>query len=501
MTAFSQHPARIRRCITLFAGLIAASALSAGPALPASAASAHLGTASLHWTSCGAGATDGAQCARLTVPLDWSNPTGPTISLALSRVRAADPGKRIGTLLINPGGPGGAGAQLVASNVEVFPQQMRDEFDIVGFDPRGVGGSTPTITCSEPVFDPNVTQFPQTAAQFNQLVAHNHAVGEDCLRHSGPLLAHIDAVSTARDMDAIRIALGQDKLNFLGLSYGSLLGNIYARLYPRHVRAMVLDGPIDHAAGPDAFVADENASTATSLQHFFTWCDQQTSCALHTAGARATFDRLLRLEANGPLPAAGIPGGSPGEVVQQGVYQGLIITSQWPDLAEWIQQAVDGDASALADVADNGPNSPQNPDNVIGSQQYLSIACEDFPPAVTSFTQLRREIHDVQRTEPDVSGHVEAWLVKTGCLGWPVAAADPWRPEPVTGTPPILIVAGKYDPSTPYAFGLGLAAQISGSILLTRSSDGHTGLLNDACAQQRESAYLADPTAPVSPCP
>ncbi|HEX4226694.1 MAG TPA: alpha/beta hydrolase [Pseudonocardiaceae bacterium] len=483
-----------RRRTTLVAASIAATSIAALLAVPAAAAA----PPTLNWQPCG---TIGAQCATLSVPLDWADPGGTKISLALSRLPAADPSKRVGALLFNPGGPGGAGAESVEYGGNGLPQQLRDRFDLIGFDPRGVGRSTPTITCAQPAFDPTVTQFPTTTAQFDQLVAHNRAVGQDCLKHTGPLLAHVDTISVAHDLDAIRVALGENKINYLGLSYGTLIGNIYAHFYPRHIRAMVLDGPLDHTIGSARIASDENAASEVSLQHFFTWCDQTPSCALHAAGASTTYAQLQRLLARGPIPAAGIPGGVPAEVAIQGVYEYLNVTSMWPDLATAIQQAVAGDASTLADAADNGPNSPDNPTNVAASQAFLSIGCQDFPAQITSFGQLRQQIAQDRQAAPDMDGHVEGWLIEAGCIGWPLPAADPWQSVPVRGAPPILIVAGKYDPATPYPWALGLARQISGSILLTRSSDGHTGLLNDTCAQQREADYLVDPTAPVGACP
>ena len=470
---------------TTLAGLLAVPAAAATPP-------------TLDWQPCG---PIGAQCAALSVPLDWSRPGGAKITLALSKLAAADPGQRVGSLLFNPGGPGGAGADTIEYAGNRLPGQLHERFDLVGFDPRGVGSSTPTIACDQPAFDPAVTQFPATRAEFDRLVTHNRAVGEDCLKHTGPLLAHVDTISVARDLEAIRVALGEDKLNFLGLSYGSLIGNIYARLYPHRIRAMVLDGPLDHTVGSARLAADENTTSEVSLQHFFAWCDQQATCALHARGAGAVFARLKQLAATGPLPATGIPGGVTAEVAFQGVYEGLNLTKLWPSLATEIQQAVNGDASALADAADNGPNSPDNPSNVQGSQAYLSIACQDFPAQDTTFDQLRRQIARVRAAAPNMAGHVEGWLVEAGCVDWPLPAQDPWQAVPVHGAPPILIVAGKYDPATPYPWALGLARQINGSILLTRSSDGHTGMFNDTCAQQREADYLVDPAAPVGTCP
>jgi pimeloyl-ACP methyl ester carboxylesterase len=439
-------------------------------AIPANAAP------SLNWQPCG---TIGAQCATLSVPLDWAHPNGVTINLALSKLPAADPSQRAGELLFNPGGPGGGGAETVEYGGNQFPAQLRDRFDLIGFDPRGVGRSTPTISCTQPPFDPSVTQFPATQAQFDRLVAHNRALGEDCLRQTGPLLGHLDTISVAHDLDAIRVALGESKITFLGLSYGTLIGNIYAHLYPQRVRAMVLDGPLDHTIGSARMVADENSAAEVTLQHFFQ----------AIPGTQATFGRML-----GRLSDADA------EVVLQGVYEYLNLTSYWPQLATALQQAADGDTSMLVDAADNGPNSPDDPTHVAGNQAFLAIGCQDFPSQVHTFGQLRAQMTQAARTAPDMAGHEESWLLQAGCIGWPVPAQDPWQSVPVHGTPPILIVAGRYDPATPYPWGVGLARQISGSILLTRSTDGHTGFYNDPCSVQQEADYLVDPRKRPSGC-
>ena len=460
---------------TIVVAATAALTLGMATAIPASAETS-LAT-SPHWQPCG---TIGAQCATLSVPLDWAHPNGAMINLALSKLPAADPGQRAGELLFNPGGPGGGGAETVEYGGNQFPAQLRDRFDLIGFDPRGVGRSTPTISCTQPAFDPSVTQFPATRAQFDRLVAHNRSVGEDCLRQTGPLLAHLDTISVARDLDAIRVALGESKINFLGLSYGTLIGNIYAHLYPQRVRAMVLDGPLDHTIGSARMVADENSAAEVALQHFFQ----------AIPGTQATFDRMLaRL------------GAEQAEVVLQGVYEYLNLTSYWPQLATALQRAADGDPSTLVDAADNGPNSPDDPTHVAGNQAFLAIGCQDFPSQVHTFGQLRAQIAQAARTAPDMAGHEESWLIQAGCIGWPVPAQDPWQPVPVHGAPPILIVAGRYDPATPYPWGVGLARQVSGSILLTRSTDGHTGFYNDPCSVRHEADYLVDPGKPVPTCP
>jgi pimeloyl-ACP methyl ester carboxylesterase len=491
-----------KKRIAITGAVIAVAVLPIALAIPAiasptAAAPAAPGTSSaLTWQPCGGTAVKGTECTSVTVPLDWAHPQGAKISVALARLRAAKPARRIGSLLVNLGGPGDPGAQLVENGATVIPQQLHDEFDLIGFDPRGVGQSRPAITCTRPVFDPKVPLFPTTKAQYDQLVAHNREVGEDCLRQTGPLLGHVDTASVAHDLEATRVALGENRLNFFALSYAGLIGNIYAHFYPTHVRAFVLDSPVDHTTRPADLVADENTASDAVLHHFFTWCDQTVGCDLHAEGAAKTYDQLLGMAAKGPLPATGYPDGVSGDQVQLGVYK-LLQAGDFgkPILATLIKKAVTGDASALANQA---ATSPKEADN---AKAYVSIACQDVPSDIHSFEQLRQREDGYRRAAPRIGAHVEAWLVMTGCIGWPVPAADPQRPEPVHGAPPILIASGMFDPAAPLPYGIAMHRQISRSILLTRSPDGHGGVVNDPCTRQREIDYLTTPSAPVSPCP
>ena len=246
---------RWRRSFAVLAGV----AIMVGAAgLSASAASAPPHPA-LHWTSCGGG----YQCAKLPVPLDDTNPHSPTINLALVRLPAADPHERIGSLLVNPGGPGASAVQFVQQSAKMLPAVVRDRFDIVGFDPRGVGGSDP-IDCTsnlDPLY--NLQFAPVSQAAYQALVAGVQSFVAQCEKKDGSQLPYVSTERTARDMDRIRAALGDRKLTYLGYSYGTYLGALYADRYPTHIRAMVLDGAVD----PTLSAAAGQIQQAVGFEH------------------------------------------------------------------------------------------------------------------------------------------------------------------------------------------------------------------------------------------
>lgn len=198
----------------------------------------------LDWQPCHGAAS--VQCATLRVPVDWSDRSGPEVTLALTRLPASDPRRRVGTVLFNCGGPGCPSAEVMKGAPGLFTAQLRRRFDIVGFDPRGTGDSAP-VRCGLPPSNPDIPVFPDTLGQYRRLVAFNQALARSCRELTGPVLMHIGASDVVRDMEGIRQALHGGKLNWLGLSYGTMLGSLYAERYPTHIRAMVLDGALDRA--------------------------------------------------------------------------------------------------------------------------------------------------------------------------------------------------------------------------------------------------------------
>ncbi|SES21456.1 alpha/beta fold hydrolase [Actinokineospora terrae] len=415
----------------------------------------------IDWRTCGTG----AECADLEVPLDWSRPGGQKITLAVTRVRATDPARRIGVLLFNPGGPGGPGTPVVRDHAaELFPADLRARFDLIGFDPRGVGESRPAITCPVPPTDPAVTQFPSTSAEFDKLVAYNRRVARACREATGPLIDHVDTVSAARDIEVLRQALGESRVNWLGLSYGTLLGATYAGMYPDRVRAAVLDGAMDHTIGTKRLAFDEIRSTEDVFDHFVSWCAAETSCALHGRDVAAEYRSLVD---------SGVPGMTP-EQVGFAAYTFLNLQEYWPYLATAIRDRAgfEGESSSAA---------------------YRVIGCHDFPSDIRTFGDLRSRITAARAIAPNTRGYVEGWDIQAGCAGWPIPAANPWGPTPVRGAPPILVVSGEHDPATPHVWGIGLARQIACSRLLAWTGVGHTAFLNDPPTRQRSIDYLISP--------
>ncbi|MEU0869335.1 alpha/beta hydrolase [Nocardia brasiliensis] len=436
------------------------------------------------WQPCG---QHGAECATLPVPLDWAAPDGERITLSLTRQRARKPEQRIGPLFFNPGGPGGAPVLGVRDFPHiVFSDDLRDRFDLIGLDPRGVGESRPAITCPIPPVSQEVTQFPSTAAEFEALSAYNRKVGTECRKATGPLLEHVDSVSAARDIEAVRRVLGEEQLSWLGLSYGTLLGATYARLYPDRIRAAVLDGPVDHATPAGQFFLDETRSAEDSFAGFAEWCRADTTCPLQGRDIRADYRDLLDRAARQPVPAKDDPDGVTAEQIGMGTYAMLTMRTGWTELAEAIAAAISPapDAAALGALTAAGSDKAA----------YRAIMCHDFPSDIRDFADFAARLATARGEAPITRGYVEGADVQAGCLGWPIVAANPTGPVEVRGAAPIMIVAGTHDPATPQQWGAAMVRQIQDSFLVTWDGFGHTAYLNDPATVRREIAYLIDPT-------
>ncbi|MFC9434244.1 alpha/beta hydrolase [Nocardia sp. NPDC057030] len=477
--------ARLVATVFLLAATIFAGACAAEPARePADPVDA-VQWERLIWQPCG---EQGAECATLRVPLDWGVPEGERITLALARQPARRAEQRVGSVFFNPGGPGGPAVLMVRDYPDRFRDELRDRFDLIGLDPRGVGESRPAITCPIAPTSPTVRVFPSSAAEFDALAAYNRAVGAECLRATGPLLEHVDSISAARDLEAARRALGGDKLNWLGLSYGTLLGATYAHLYPGNIRAAVLDGPVDHAISAGQFFLDETRSAEDSFAGFLDWCRADPGCALHDRDAATDYRGLLDRAERQPVPARDNPEGLTASQIGTGAYGLLSWRRTWPQLAEAIAAAVSNTPDASGFAEPGGADA--------GAAAYRTIMCHDFPADVRDFTDLAARIDTARRAAPLTRAHVEGADVQGGCIGWPVTAANPPSPVEVRGAPPIMIVAGTHDPATPLPWGEALARRIQGSFLVTWDGYGHTAYLNDVETTRREIEYLIDPPAP-----
>jgi pimeloyl-ACP methyl ester carboxylesterase len=292
-------------------------------------------------------------------------------------------------------------------------------------DPRGIENSL-QVRCSVPVITPDSTLFPKTEQQFNQLRKHNRAVGLDCLDKAGELVRHMDTVSVARDHEALRLALGENKINWLGVSYGTQLAANYAQLYPTGTRAMVLDAALEHSLSEVHQVAGEIMVAEDSFNRFADWCPTAETCALRGQDVRAVFDRLVAQADQNPIPAEGALRAVTGEDIRMGT-KGLLRFKEpsifgpdlsWAGLSRALQKAIDGDGSAFA-VAPTGV--PQ-----YGWQSLLAVACLDYAPQVHTYQEMQQRLELGRQLAPHLQGASETWQVNF-CIDWPVKPVNPPR--------------------------------------------------------------------------
>lgn len=472
--------------------LAAALLVAVGGEPTRAAAAAPAGRFSVDWTTCPQ-APD-TQCGTLHVPVDWSEPDGPRIALNVARRPADDPGRRVGTLFFNAGGPGDGAAQYVTGAAQVFSATLRARFDIVGLDPRATGGSA-NVRCPVPPLTPTTTLFPRSEAQFQELRRHNRAVGLSCLRETGALMRHTDTVSVARDHEALRIALGVGQVNWLGLSYGTQVAANYAQLFPRRTRAMALDAALEHSQPEVLQVADEMVAAETAFNRFVAWCATAPTCALRGQDVGGVYDRLVADADRQPIPVAGSMRGVTGEDIRMGTIRLLVLKEpsifgpevSWAGLSRALARTIAGDA---ANFALPPLGAPQD-----GLSSVLAIACMEYVPQIHTYAQMRQRIELGRRLAPHLQGASETWRV-SHCMNWPVPVANPPRLLDVRGVP-TLIAHAVYDPSVPYKWAHSLAAQIRGSEVLTRTGDGHTSYHTSPCARAALDGYLVLPRPPA----
>ncbi|MGH8791140.1 MAG: alpha/beta hydrolase [Stackebrandtia sp.] len=453
-------------------------ALAAFAAAAVVASSASADDEEISWKPCG-GESD-AECATFAVPRDWSDPDEQTVDLSLARLPASDGEAESGVLFYNPGGPGGSAAASVRDWPDnAFSKRLRESFDIVGVDPRGVGGSE-QIQCELPVHDPDVAQFPRTQDEYDALVAHNRAVADSC----DDLFAYVDTASVARDHDSVRDALGVETVSFFGLSYGSMLGTEYAELFPHRIRAMALDGVVDRSMSSPDLVIDAAAAVEGAFGAFVDWCDAEAECALHGQDVEETWDALVERAAEDPID---VPDGEPltSEQLRYTVYAALnVIPEQAPTLAEAISEADAGDATTLAEIRAEALENPGV------NAPYRSVLCLDVDPQLDNFDDLQQRMDAVEEIAPHMRGTSEFWDMTVGCLGWPVAPTNPQHPIDVVDAPPILLVGTAGDPATPPHWAESLSESIQDSRVLTHDGLGHTAYLRSECATENIDRYL-----------
>ncbi|PWK42595.1 alpha/beta hydrolase [Actinoplanes xinjiangensis] len=422
-------------------------------------------------------------CGELEVPVDWSRPGGSTITLALAKLPASEPSRRIGPLLINPGGPGGSGVDFAYGAGEAFSDTITDRFDVIGFDPRGQARSN-VINCDlDAVLEQSNWQYPHSAADYAKLRAANRELARTCRDLSGPLVKYVDTASVVRDMDAIRAALGERKISYYGVSYGTMIGQQYAELFPDRIRAMALDSNMDHSQNIRDYQKWETLAMEGSFLQFTAWCDRTPECALHEQGALAYFDALYARAEAGELIVDGVQ--IVPEFVVSLVFMYMYEPAGWFYLAEDLIYFGNGGGS---EARKRGEPTPYG---------YLPVMCSDFRFDVGSYQNVRRLEKEQNRLAPHTRLSPIAWTDLTSCQNWPYPVTNPpHRLHASPKLPPILLANSRYDVATPYQWGRSLANQLPSATFLTYDGVGHGTYWLSDCARAAIDTYLIERRTP-----
>ncbi|MDX3187033.1 alpha/beta hydrolase [Streptomyces sp. MN03-5084-2B] len=455
-------------------GTVVASALLLTGAAPA-VADAGWTPAPIVWTACPQDPDNPAppdgECGTLRVPLDWRSPHGPSISLAVARHRATDSAHRLGVLLADFGGPGSSNAEL-AVTPSVFGPEVRARFDVVGFDVRGTGRSA-FIEC-EPTGEPPSDE-PAGPAEFAALRTSSEQTVSACRARNLPVFDHADTGVNAQDMDAVRRALGEARISFFGISYGTLLGQQYAEQHGDRVRALVLDSSIDHSAGLERFLGDRAAAADDAFRQFAMWCDRTTTCALHGQDVYAVWRKALAATEAVPRAQSELR-----NRVLQDMYRPV-----YDDLGQAIAEAAAGNPPVTAQFSYNYHSI------------RLAVVCQDFDLRIRSFAQYSALHAEELRRGPLLRGSTLSHGEAMACLGVHGPPANPPHRLSVPRAPQILLLNSRHDPATPYAWALAIHRQApANTTLLTYEGAGHGVYEKNTCTRSAVNRYLLELAAP-----
>ncbi|WP_103542820.1 alpha/beta hydrolase [Streptomyces sp. SM1] len=454
------------------------------------------------WRDCGVA---GFQCATLKAPLDYAEPGAGDIRLAVARKKATGPGKRLGSLLVNPGGPGGSAIGYLQAYAGIgYPADVRARYDMVAVDPRGVARSEPVECLDGPEMDAYTRTdiTPDDEKETGKLVSSYKKFAEGCGADAPKLLRHVSTVEAARDMDIVRAALGDEKLNYVGASYGTFLGATYAGLFPDRAGRLVLDGAMDPSLPARRLNLEQTEGFDTAFTAFAEDCVRQSDCPLGDAGTspgqagknlRAFFDEL---DAR-PAPTGDADGRTLTESLATiGVIAAMYDEGAWPQLREALTSAMkENDGAGLLFLSDS--YYERNADGEYTNLMFANAAvnCLDLPPAFDSPDEVRRVLPDFEKASP-VFGEGLAWA-SLNCAYWPVKATGEAQRIEAKGAAPIVVVGTTRDPATPYRWAEALAGQLSSARLLTYDGDGHTAYgRGSSCIDSAINTYLLDGTPP-----
>ncbi|MEV7026662.1 alpha/beta hydrolase [Kitasatospora sp. NPDC093558] len=433
------------------------------------------------------------QCAALKVPLDYAAPGGATIDVALARVPAADPSHRVGSLVLNPGGPGNSGTAQVQWGWKSFDGPLHEHFDLVGFDPRGAGRTIP-VNCLD-----DRTRDEWTSTD-DPSYDHGQVLAEACQAKYAKVLPFLGTRNSARDMDVLRSALGDRKLDFLGLSYGTYLGALYAEEFPERTGRLVLDGAVERSTDLLHMNGEQAAATEAEFTAFAADCASvEDFCPLGTDPATApkrlaTFLDGLKKHPLGTSGGRTVTATLGWNGVLNVLYDGH---RSWERLRAAIEPAITrGDGDELLKLADGNTGRDEDGHFDTPADAYAAIHCADAPLSPTD-ADLRAALADLADRAPLTGSHdTRATLLDPDCRPWPYRSTEQPHTVRATGSAPILVVGSTGDPVTPYPWAQRMAAGFDHGVLLTREGDGHTAYDKSACVRGAVTAYLVDGRLP-----
>jgi pimeloyl-ACP methyl ester carboxylesterase len=393
------------------------------------------------------------ECATMTVPIDWDRPSTGTTEVAVARVKATGP--RIGTLVYMPGGPGDSGVNRLLRGGVVRPE-VAARFDVVSYDPRGTNRSHPVV-CDRALVANMPDTVPDAGARLADVQRYARELGDSCRAHTGPLIDHVDNVSVAHDIDALRAALGERQVTLYGRSYGTLAGQMYAENFPHRVRGMVLDSVFDHSLDTASFAVTEARAGEDAFAEFETWCAADPACALHGRDVGQVYLDLFARAARGELTDGGrtvLPAALNQEVIS------YFYGPRWADAANRLKALSEGQPATLAADEETAPFP-------------LAAFCTDHRVRIGSQRQWESLWRKQNAAAPTVRTHF-AFGALSLCSAWPAGTPNPQhRTDVDDDVPPVLIMNSLFDPATPHEWARSVHRQIDRSVLLTYDGWGH----------------------------
>ncbi|MGO3148036.1 MAG: alpha/beta hydrolase [Leucobacter sp.] len=466
------------------------------------------GTQQPKWQECG----DGFQCADVRAPLDWESPNGETIRLRMVKHEATS-GNALGTLFVNPGGPGASGANYVRDSLDrVIGADLQQQYDVIGWDPRGVGASS-AVNCFDDAemdqylfgIDDETSGLTRGSAKWVEAATEQSAeYGAACEADTGGLLGHVDTMSTVEDLDMLRSIVGDPKLDYLGFSYGTVIGARYAESHPDTVGRMVLDGVLSPTASYSEVVRGQTVGFEKSLREYTEWCLDGRNCPIaptddtKQSGEAAIDDAMARIGDLIDRVDADPLTGSDGRAFGASTLLTAIITPlysqpRWSDLTMLLETAFEGNADVGLQLADSYYNRVDGAYANNLTEAFQAISCLDYPNE-TGVERMRADAAELADLAPTI-GEYRGYGALS-CAGWPYPGPADRGEVHANGADPILVVGTTRDPATPYQWSADLAASLESGVLLSLEGDGHTAYGKNECVNEAVEHYLITGTPP-----